>query len=85
MNTPGVINIWVGDWGQYIVPDEVLKGAKITKRHWYDRRYKKANDKLKAWVAEQERKARDGNHMSPSFEMLTTAPKRKPGRPRKHA
>jgi hypothetical protein len=58
---PGAVQIWVSPWGEFVIPAEISKGIRMTKGGWYDKRYKTANDKLKAFVAEQERRVRDGN------------------------
>jgi len=52
------IRIWVGDWGQYIIPAELLH-IKVTKTGWPDKRSPKNAALMLAWVEEQEKKMRE--------------------------
>ena len=35
--------VWVGDWGEYPIPDE-FKDVKIRKDHWPDQRYMRGRE-----------------------------------------
>jgi len=47
------VPVWVGSWGEYVVPPE-LRDVKIRKDGWVDLRHKRAADLL-SWAAKQER------------------------------
>lgn len=51
-----VESVWVGDFGQYKIPEQFLS-IKVSKRGLPDKRFKKAEQLMK-WAAEQEIKAR---------------------------
>lgn len=54
------INIYIGDFGEYVIPDEVFAMVKrFTKAGLPDRRYH-GNEAFWAWVREQEEKALNG-------------------------
>jgi len=51
------LNVWMGNWGQYPIPDEVFALVKrLTKSGYPDKRYAGCPEFF-AWVAEQEKKA----------------------------
>ena len=51
------LNVWMGNWGQYPIPDEVFALVKrLTKSGYPDKRFAGCPEFF-AWVAEQEKKA----------------------------
>jgi len=61
------INVFVGDYGTYAVPDAILAGVRLTKKGWPDKRSPVKYNKIMEWVDEQEKKARECNERGESY------------------
>jgi hypothetical protein len=44
------MNVWVGNYGDYPIPEKVLEGVVMTKSGYPDRRYILPYQKFMAWV-----------------------------------
>jgi len=49
------VNVYVGDYGTYTVPDAILAGVRLTKKGWPDKRNLNKYNKVMEWVNEQEK------------------------------
>jgi hypothetical protein len=45
-------NVWMGEFGDYLIPPEIMEKVKLTKSGWFDKRSK--NTELKEWVQRME-------------------------------
>ena len=66
MNKSSVI-VWVGDYGDYKVPDNLLTDVRLTKRGWPDKRNPAKYNKVMGWVDAQEKNARERNERGESY------------------
>lgn len=52
--------VWCGDYGDYLIPDWLLKVTKFRKgREYPDKRYKASYKFFMGWVAEQDQHAKE--------------------------
>ena len=52
------VNVWVGNYDNYKIPDDVLRNVRMTKRGFPDKRNLIKYNEFMAWVDKQEKKAR---------------------------
>ena len=52
------INVWVGNYDNYKIPDDVFQSVRMTKRGFPDKRNLVKYNEFMAWVDKQEKKAR---------------------------
>ena len=49
-------NVWVGNHGEYTIPNDILDGVVLTKSGYPDKRYVQSYQRFMEWVKEQEDK-----------------------------
>jgi hypothetical protein len=47
------VDVWIGDYGTYVIPEDIFKASKLTKNGILDKRYK-GNKALKEYVEKME-------------------------------
>jgi hypothetical protein len=53
------IGVWVGEFGEYCIPPEVMEGVRLNKDGWPDKRSPAEYHRFMKWVIEQEDAARN--------------------------
>lgn len=52
------VNVWVGNYDNYKIPDDVFQSVRMTKRGFPDKRNPVKYNEFMSWVDKQEKKAR---------------------------
>jgi len=55
------INVWVGNYGTYTIPNDVLNGVRMTKRGFPDKRKPESYNRFMSWVEQNEKEAKQEN------------------------
>jgi len=56
-----MVNVWVGNYSTHAIPDDVLKGVRMTKRGFPDKRKLGSYNRFMSWVEQNEKEAKQEN------------------------